>query len=24
VASFFVVFHHHRHPWQRPGIPRTP
>ena len=24
VASFLAVFHHHRHPWQRRGIPRTP
>lgn len=23
VASFFVVFHHHRHPWQRRGVPAT-
>lgn len=24
VVSFLLVFHHHRHPWQRRGIPRTP
>ena len=24
VASFLAVFHHHRHPWQRRGIPHTP
>ena len=24
VASFLVVFHHHRHPWEGAGIPRTP
>jgi undecaprenyl-diphosphatase len=24
ASSFFLVFHHHRHPWQRVGIPRTP
>ena len=24
VASFLMVFHHHRHPWQRRGVPRTP
>lgn len=22
VASFLMVFHHHRHPWQRRGVPR--
>lgn len=22
-ASFLLVFHHHRHPWQRRGIPQT-
>ena len=24
AASFLVVFHHQRHPWQRRGIPHTP
>lgn len=24
VASFLVVFHHHRHPWQRRGVPVEP
>ena len=24
VASFLMVFHHHRHPWQRRGVPHTP
>ena len=24
VASFLMVFHHHRHPWQRLGVPRSP
>lgn len=24
VASFLMVFHHHRHPWQRRGVPATP
>ena len=24
VAGFFVVFHHHRHPWQRRGVPALP
>lgn len=24
VAGFLVVFHHHRHPWQRVGVPRVP
>lgn len=24
VACFFLVFRHHRHPWERRGIPQTP
>lgn len=24
ASSFFLVFHHHRHPWQRRGVPQTP
>lgn len=24
VASFLMVFHHHRHPWQRRGVPGNP
>lgn len=24
VASFLMVFHHHRHPWQRRGVPPVP
>ena len=24
VASFLMVFHHHRHPWQRRGVPSQP
>lgn len=24
VASFLMVFHHHRHPWQRRGVPAAP
>ena len=24
VASFLMVFHHHRHPWQRRGVPAVP
>ena len=24
AASFLMVFHHHRHPWQRTGVPSVP
>jgi undecaprenyl-diphosphatase len=23
VACFFLVFRHHRHPWEKRGIPKT-